>query len=141
MLWYSKRVQMRQACPIKRMRHIMRPVSLESMTAVGFVVEHLSFPARDLTAATFSEPLGCLPASSAASPKVRDHQSALHSGELGSHSAPDHVIDEAHDVHPELLTPVQQHDLDNEGEATGSRVDSKGEDCEAVHLPVPPEAQ
>eukprot|EP00961_Rhodomonas_salina_P026756 361486-Rhodomonas_salina.1 len=33
---------------------MMRPVSFESVTAVGFVVELCSLPARDLTAATFS---------------------------------------------------------------------------------------
>eukprot|EP00961_Rhodomonas_salina_P187828 2535013-Rhodomonas_salina.1 len=69
--------------------------------------------------------------------KVRDHQSALRTGELGGHSAPDHVIDETHDAHSKLLSPVPQHwhVLDDGGEDAGSRADSEGEDCEAVHFP------
>eukprot|EP00961_Rhodomonas_salina_P081402 1094285-Rhodomonas_salina.2 len=54
MLRYSERVRMRHACPTERIRHMTRPVSFESVTAVGFVVERRSLPARDLTAATFS---------------------------------------------------------------------------------------
>ena len=45
---------MRHTDPSDRIKHMINPVSLDRVSAVGFAVERLSLPARDLTAAIFS---------------------------------------------------------------------------------------